>query len=88
MLFSWIEEFSPFTTFRSRFFPFLEVISKYPPISMAAKTARYNASSPEETEMFLTKTAKVPKIAIERINCRRALLMLELEFIVVLHNYW
>ena len=43
---------------------------------MAARTARYKASSPEEMEMFLTKILKVPNIAIEVIIFNRGVAIL------------
>lgn len=43
------------------------VSSSQAPISTAANTARYKASSPDDTEMHRTKGASVPKMAIDRI---------------------
>ena len=40
-------------------------------IYSAAKTARYNANSPEETEMFLTKMPNVPNMVMEAISIKR-----------------
>ena len=43
-------------------------ISRNRPISTAAITARYSASSPEDTPMARTKGPIVPKITIDRIK--------------------
>ena len=60
---------------------FCLVSSKNAPISTAAIAARYNANSPDETEMFLTKMLNVPKMAIEEINISRGFIVF---FITVL----
>ena len=52
---------------------FCLVISKNTEINRTAKTARYNANSPEETGIFLTKMPKVPKILMEAISIQRGL---------------
>ena len=40
--------------------------------------------------MFLTKIANVPKMDMERTNCKRALLLglLDVEFIVTISDYF
>ena len=45
-------------------------------IKSAAKTARYKASSPEETGMFRTKSPNVPKIVIDAISIKRGFIAL------------
>ena len=52
--------------------------------------ARYRANSPEDTDIFLTKIAKVPKIDMERTNCKRALLfgLFGVAFIVIIRDYF
>ena len=50
---------------------FCFVINKKIEIKSAAKIARYNANSPEETGIFLTKSPNVPNIVIDTINIKR-----------------
>ena len=40
-------------------------------IKSAANTARYNASSPEETGMFRTKRPNVPNIVMDTTSIKR-----------------
>lgn len=47
------------------------VKSKKTAIKSVAKTARYKANSPDETEIFLTKMPSVPNMVIEAINIKR-----------------
>ena len=49
------------------------VSSKYPASSKAAMTARYSASSPEETEIFRTNGPSVPNAHIAAISMALAL---------------
>ena len=53
---------------------FCLVIRRKPPISAAARMARYSASSPEETEIFRTNSASVPNTAIDTASRIRAIL--------------
>ena len=50
---------------------FCLLTSKYTPISSAASTARYSASSPDETGILRTKSPSVPKTVIDIMSMRR-----------------